>query len=442
VWISNANNKLSLAKNDDIWSRVTVIEKGDMRLAIVSVDLFGYFRNEVNQIRDAADAAGLDIDHIMIAASHNHSAPDTIGMYGEDFGVSGYYPEWMQFIREQTVDALKDAVANLKPAKAAFAESPGTAQELIRDSRDPQAFDKLVHSFKFMDAETSAPLSVVTIWGNHVEAMGIEQTVLTADFVWGYYETIEKLYPGAMGQFVPGMVGGLMTMLNLDVQDKDGNVIEDESFPRSFRIGELLAEAAHGALESAAAVSLDDAPLSFKKKVFFAPVDNPTFRLLFSLAVFKRSAYKTTGEQLTVEEASNLVLSKEKAYLDTETNEINFGPVQIVTIGGEIYPEVVMTKDDGGDYYFPRYPEAADYPDAEILPPLWTLMRPDARKVVTNLTNDFTGYMVPKHQWDLQKPCILDNCRYGETNSLGPDTVPTVHKAVASMLARPFPKSK
>lgn len=441
VWISNANNKLSLAKNDDIWSRVTLIERGDVRIAIVSMDLFGYFRNEVNQIREAAEEAGLDIDHIVVNASHNHSAPDTIGMYGEKFGVSGYYPEWMKFIRDQTVEALKDAVANLKPAKAVFAVSPGTSQELIRDSRDPQAFEKDIRAFKFINAEDDSVLGVLTIWGNHMESMGIDQTVLTADFAWGYYETIEKMYPGAQGQFWQGMVGGLMTVLNMPVKDKDDNVLEDESFPRAFRVGELLAEAVNEALEGPDTISLDDAQISFKKKVFFAPVDNPTFRLLFSLAVFNRGAYKASGQQLTVEEASNLVLSKDKAYLDSETNEINIGPIQIVTIGGEIYPEWVMTKEDDSYYYFPRYPEA-DFPDAEILPPLWTLMRPDAQKIVTNLTNDFTGYMVPKHQWDLQKPCILDDCRYGETNSLGPETVPTVHKAVATMLARPFPKSK
>jgi len=46
------------------------------------------------------------------------------------------------------------------------------------------------------------------------------------------------------------------------------------------------------------------------------------------------------------------------------------------------------------------------------------------------------GYIIPKSEWDEEAPHIYgeDASPYGETNSVGPETAPVIHKAVLECL--------
>ena len=57
-------------------------------------------------------------------------------------------------------------------------------------------------------------------------------------------------------------------------------------------------------------------------------------------------------------------------------------------------------------------------------------------KFVFGLANDEIGYIVPKSQWDQNAPFTYgrDGAPYGEVNSLGPETAPTLHKNIKEIL--------
>lgn len=57
-------------------------------------------------------------------------------------------------------------------------------------------------------------------------------------------------------------------------------------------------------------------------------------------------------------------------------------------------------------------------------------------KFVFGLANDEIGYIVPKSQWDTEAPYTYGrkDSPYGEVNSIGPETAPTLHRNLKEML--------
>jgi hypothetical protein len=102
---------------------------------------------------------------------------------------------------------------------------------------------------------------------------------------------------------------------------------------------------------------------------------------------------------------------------------------EIVTIPGEIYPELV----NGGVAPYP----GADYPQAPIEPVLREQLR-TKYQFIFGLGNDEIGYLIPKVEWD-EKPPWLKNAAqpwYGEVNSVGPDAAAAVLRAVIALISR------
>ena len=77
------NDRQATGYNDQIWARGTVVDGSDGRVAIVSVDLIGYFNAEVETIRSLIDPEA-DIDYVVVSSTHQHEGPDTIGIWGPD----------------------------------------------------------------------------------------------------------------------------------------------------------------------------------------------------------------------------------------------------------------------------------------------------------------------------------------------------------------------
>jgi hypothetical protein len=94
---------------------------------------------------------------------------------------------------------------------------------------------------------------------------------------------------------------------------------------------------------------------------------------------------------------------------------------------GEMYPEIL----NGGVVALP----GRDFEiDPVETPPLRELMSGEFR-FAFGLANDEIGYIIPKSQWDVKAPFVYrDKAYYGEENSMGPETAPTVYRELARMI--------
>ena len=79
------HNRPATGKHDDLFARAIVIEHATTKIAIVAIDVIGYYSKAnyygLGEIKKLIDPK-LGISEILLASTHNHEAPDTIGAWG------------------------------------------------------------------------------------------------------------------------------------------------------------------------------------------------------------------------------------------------------------------------------------------------------------------------------------------------------------------------
>jgi hypothetical protein len=84
------------------------------------VDLIGYYSDAsyygIREVQKLLDPK-LGIQEILVAATHNHEAPDSIGAWGESFMKDGKYPKYLRFVDRMIAQSITDAAKKLQPAK-------------------------------------------------------------------------------------------------------------------------------------------------------------------------------------------------------------------------------------------------------------------------------------------------------------------------------------
>ncbi|MFL5955955.1 MAG: hypothetical protein ACJ756_00740, partial [Solirubrobacterales bacterium] len=74
---------------DDVGARALVVSNAGRTIAIEVVDQEGLFNVYADRIRDRVRADGYQIDNVQISATHDESAPDTLGLGGASSASSG-----------------------------------------------------------------------------------------------------------------------------------------------------------------------------------------------------------------------------------------------------------------------------------------------------------------------------------------------------------------
>ena len=107
AWLAGfQNGRPANSVHDDIWSRTVVLRQGDTTVALVSLDVVGFFYDDVEELRELVVAEGLDVDHVMISATHNHEAPDTLGQWGQMVGKRGVDEAWLAELKDQVLSLI------------------------------------------------------------------------------------------------------------------------------------------------------------------------------------------------------------------------------------------------------------------------------------------------------------------------------------------------
>ena len=145
----------------------------------VSVDLVGYFREEVLAVRQQLPG----FHYVLVSSTHNHEGPDTLGLWGPNPFKSGVDPQYMKLVRERIVGAVRDAVKSARTVSARLGTA--TAPELLHDGREPYVKHDEIVAIRFDDVKTKQCAGVVVQWNCHPETLSSKNTRISADYV-GY----------------------------------------------------------------------------------------------------------------------------------------------------------------------------------------------------------------------------------------------------------------
>lgn len=415
------HNRKATGVADPLYARAIVLSDGKQKIAFVCLDIVGFFQSNVQAVRGKLNG----FDYVVVSSTHNHEGPDTLGLWGPSAFASGVDPDYMKKLEEGAAAAVRSAEKQLRRVSAKI----GTikAPELLHDSRPPIIkHDELV-ALMFTDERTDRPAGVVVQWNCHPETLADRNTRLSADYV-GY--TVKELHEKYRCPvvYLTGTVGGLMTSLGVKVRDAKGQELPDRTFEKTERLGRLIGQAAIKALEGGKNVDLT--PFATRHKEIYLPCDNKAYVLGQLAGVLKRDAFVFAEDMTNLKLATKEDAGKKRIYMKSEVGWLRLGQLEIATIPGEIYPELVLDK------VADPAPEGADFPAAPIEPAIYKQLKSPYHMII-GLANDEIGYILPKRQWDEKPPWTYDNKKapYGEINSLGPDTGPLICEAFRKLVA-------
>ena len=450
------NNRPATGKHDDLWARALILESNQTRIAIVAIDVIGYYSKAnyygLGEIRKLVDPK-LGVSEILIASTHNHEGPDTIGAWGPNPLSDGKYPKYLRFIDRQIAKAINNAAAStvravMKLGRTDPQASPSIAGMQTRThGRPPDFFDPEMRVMQFWDGSGSRLDRVIATlinWNTHPESMESGNTIITSDFPNAVREAVEKKY-GGTAIYISGDIGAVEIIgdsnikptdrVNFDGKDypmKPNNKRPDYTFERTEAIGRDVAKAAFAALDSAewsGALAID-----LKKATLRAPMDNAGYAFLASKGVLDTMPAPREGEQLE---------------LESTVYAITIGDAQIITTPGELFPEV---------FYGVEKNRRRDCADADTKRPAEPGVRDRMTKkykFVFGLCPDEFGYIVPGYDFLAPSPDparglrqAKDPCKsagspdhYHETNSASSQLAPRWACVAAALLDGKTPDS-
>lgn len=427
AWMAGfQNGRAASGVHDDLMAVAAVFDDGEKRIGIVTADVVGLMANFVASVRTAVPPE-LELDYVLVHATHNHEGPDTQGLWGAADFESGVSEGYMARLKAEMVGALEDSVAALEPARLSMATIEGYDAALgTMDTRKPIILDPGIRVL-MLKREDDSVIGTLVNYGMHVELAWDKNLSFTADLA-GYlrrglstgldYDG-EIVRPGLGGTtlWLTGNIGGLMTVLPGEgVTDPwTQEEITESGHTKARAFGYGVATAVLDTALMADGFYEDPTPTL---DVTARTVDVP-------LANYPLAAASLLG---LLDRDFDVGLFPPQLTTETEVALLKIGEARIAAVPGELYPEIAV----GGI----ENPPGADYEmvPAEV-PPFRSAMQGRVNLMV-NLANDAIGYIIPKSEWDNEAPWIYDyeEETYGEVVSVGPDGAPAVHRALLPLL--------
>jgi hypothetical protein len=356
--------------HDDLYARCALLVDGERSVALVATDMFGGNKPDFDVIQDRLAAVGYP--NLIVAMSHNHAAPDTIGVYG-------FYPaKYVAYIQDQIEACVLEAAKNLEPVReirSIVKELPmsgARVQGLIRNARNPGLLDPAVVLIE-LKGDGDRNLASLVNFACHVEGLVDGAKEISADFP-GYMCAQVEADTGGMCLFLNGAVGGMVTG-DTRVRTHDEAEVAGLAWAREV-----------AALSKQATPARGRTFLLTRKRVEL-PCTNQRFLTLFGL-MKKRNPYR--------------------GRIVSELNLLRLGDTEIVTIPGELLPEISV--------------EIQEHMTGR-------------ERVIVGLANDELGYIIPGYDFRASNALTMTDWDYEETMSPGPATGPIIRHAAIELLA-------
>ena len=304
--------KKTTAKKGDLFARALVLEKGNTRIAIVSVDNLGWSSALGDKSR--ALIKGIPPENVLIGATHTHSAPDAYGFPDEN-GRTYADLKYLDWCVQQIADAVNEAVERVEPAslKIAVGEAKG---KIAYNYYAPQLYDPrcgVIQAVAQSGNRKGGVIATLVNYAIHPEVLGNDRGILSPDLCGPLYDRIEQKV-GGVAIFMNGAQGGMITA---DVRREGGG--EANTWEECIRIGNLLADEALRIIKSA--------PLQHDPELFSAsstitfPVDSKVIRYILQKSPIKMTTVKGDSIQ-------------------TRLNYLELGTAKVLTIPGEALPNI------------------------------------------------------------------------------------------------------
>lgn len=188
--------------HDHLFIRAIVVDDGTHMAAILSCDFVGVEEEFWKPVTERITRdLGIPSESILMAGTHTHGATTVVGPIAPQF--TERWKLWRAHLDDSVVEAVRQAKANLQPARAGF----GTGKAYVNTNRrahlesggwglgvNPEGVsDKTVAVVRF-ETLSGEPIAFLINYAVHGTAMGPENYQITADLPGATERYVEQHY--------------------------------------------------------------------------------------------------------------------------------------------------------------------------------------------------------------------------------------------------------
>jgi len=230
--------------HDPLFAKVLMLESGDARMAIVTLDLGSMVSDNLRR----EVASKLNIPLVLLSASHTHSAPSFLP-FGSNPSTGEAANAYLAEIDRKIFNAIQEASKSMFPAKLGIARGSmqlGYNRLLLReDGRSRALFDNLERIpygpidpefilLRVDDSQGNAKALLIH-YATHAVVLGPTNCKYSADYPGVLQAKVEQAMPGTQAMFVQGGAGDINPLF----MARSGK--EEDDFRVVQKMGELLA---------------------------------------------------------------------------------------------------------------------------------------------------------------------------------------------------------
>lgn len=391
--------------HDALWARTLALEVSGEVYVLTSLDVLGLSMKRIDEIKqrvlELPETRGLLPERIVIASTHTHQGPDTMGLFGEG-SEPGWDEAFLSMVVERTVADISKALSQRSPARLYLASTTDTG-DLVRDIDVPEIKDPYVGVMQFRAPSGEVLCTLVSI-ANHPEACWGENTLISSDYPHFLRENLESEF-GGMAIYFSADLGLMQTPTEWG----------EPGFERAEYIGQSYAQRVIVALADEMPISdVDLLPEDAFLRIQI-PLENPELYI------------GVVGE--IAEGYFSYLYQTDQApcdffgCIDLPVFLLRLGQVlTLVTLPGEVTPELIV-----GGIVSPEGYEG-EYPDAPLEPHLEQGIQTETRFII-GLAGAATGYFYPKRTFDPE-------AHYSQHHGAGPNAGMALMTGVMEGLAQ------
>jgi neutral ceramidase len=204
--------KQAVGVHDPVYARALAISDGAHKVCIVGMDLTSVPDNLRGDIlKGMGKELGLDYGSLLICPTHTHSSQGNMSPVPPFIAaIFGPYNEKLyDFVRDRTEQAIRDAIANMRPAEIAIAsrDVPGFNHNRRGEQGNTITDDQM--TVLYAHTPQKEPIGMAVFYASHGTVLDSDNFLISGDWPGAMERAIESAMPGVVAMHINGAEGDM-----------------------------------------------------------------------------------------------------------------------------------------------------------------------------------------------------------------------------------------
>src|SRR5262245_16514019 len=159
------HNRIATAVHDPLYVRCLALQASQDIVVLCSADLIGLFYDDVQKIREIFSSRTPAGSHLIVACTHVHEGPDTLGLWGPSASETGVDVQYLDWVDKQVAQTAVEAARTLQPARIQLARDDSPLLEQLQSvDRPPYVKDPFLFVLQAVRLSDGMTIATLVNW--------------------------------------------------------------------------------------------------------------------------------------------------------------------------------------------------------------------------------------------------------------------------------------